>query len=167
MTAEQALEWYALYTRARHEKTVDRKLESMGFESFLPLQRVLSQWKDRKKWVEKPLFPGYLFVRAARENVGHIWAVRSVVQVLGDGTGPLAVPEDQVLDVRQMVTSEMPAEPWPYLEAGQRVRVLDGPLIGMEGFVVEQEKRCRLVISVNMLGRSVAAEIDRENLEPL
>lgn len=157
--------WHAVYTRARHEKTVDRLLQDKGVESFLPLHDVLSRWKDRRKWVKKPLFPGYLFVNERPENLWSVWSTRGVVHVVGNGDGPILVPREQVDAVRRMVESDAPTDPWPYMEEGKRVVVKAGPLIGMEGFIVKREKKCRLVVCVDLLGRSVATEIDTDAVE--
>lgn len=162
---QDAAEWYAVYTRARHEKAVDRSLRGKGIESFLPLCEVLSRWKDRRKWVEKPLFPGYLFVNLERHRLGFVRGTRGVVHLVGNGDGPIAVPGGQVEAVRSMIEKHVPVDPWPYMQEGKLVRVMAGPLIGMEGFIVQRQKRCKLVVSVDLLGRSVATEIDVESVE--
>ena len=152
--------WYAVYTRSRHEKAVDRYLRGESIESFLPLHDVLSQWKDRRKWVKKPLFPGYLFVHMLRESFWRVRSAPGVVHVVANGDGPVAVPDEQVEAVRRMVEKPVSVVAWPYLREGRRVRVRTGPLIGIEGFIVERKKTYRLVVSVDLLGRSVATEID-------
>ena len=157
--------WYAVYTRSRHEKTVHSSLTAGGLNSFLPLCRVLSQWKDRRQWVMRPLFPGYLFVDAGQEELGDVCAVRGVVCVLGNNAGAVPVPAEQVEAVRRMLEEDVQADPWPYMQEGQWVRMTRGPLIGMEGFIVERRKKYRLVVSVDMLGRSVAAEIEADSVE--
>jgi len=164
-TASVTQAWYAVYTRARHEKAVDRALQEKGVESFLPLHDVLSRRKDRRKWVQKPLFPGYLFVHVPEGNVGEAWRTRGVVYVVGDGDSPVAVPDEQVERVRRMIESPVKVDPWPYMREGTAVRVKTGPLIGMEGYIIRREKTCKLVISVDLLGRSVAAEIEAESVE--
>lgn len=160
-------EWYAVYTKSRHEKAVHRSLQGKGIDSFLPLCQVLSRWKDRRVWVEKPLFPGYLFVDLLREDLGLVRTTRGVVQVVDNGDGPSRVPEEQVEAVRRLVEKRVPMDPWPYLQRGKRVRVMCGPLIGMEGFIVERKKKCRLVVSVDLLGRSVATEIEAQSVEAI
>jgi len=164
-TAGSTANWYAVYTRSRHEKIIHRTLLSRGLESFLPLCRVLSQWKDRRQWVMKPLFPGYLFVNVPQEELSGVCAVRGVVCVVGDGEGAVPVPAGQVEAVRRMLQEGARTDPWPYMEEGRRVRVVCGPLIGMEGFIVERKKKCRLVVSVDLLGRSVATEIEADSVE--
>jgi transcription antitermination factor NusG len=159
--------WYAVYTRSRQEKVVHRAIEGAGLGGYLPLRRVLSQWKDRRQWVRKPLFPGYLFVEAAEERLWTVRAVRGVVCVVGDGERPTPVPAAQVESVRRMLEDAVTADPWPYMVAGARVRVVAGPLIGLEGFVVERKNRCHLVVSVDLLGQSVSTEIEASRLEPV
>ena len=159
--------WYALYTRSRHEKLVARLLDERGIESFLPVCDVLSKWKDRRKWVQKPLFPGYLFARLADGDFAEVGEVRGVVHVVGSGAGPIPVPTQQVEAVRQMVEKPVPISPHPYMKAGEKVLVKAGPLAGLQGFVTRQKNVCRLVISVDLLGRSVSAEIDVQSVEAL
>lgn len=160
--------WYAVNTRCRHEKVVHRNLRERGLESFLPLQDALSQWKDRRKWVQKPLFPGYLFVRTRRSDLGQVTMTRGVAHVLGNGTAPVPVPDDQVQAVRQMVEAPYPLVQWPWLQTGKRVRVTVGPLAGLETYIVERRgnrQKCHLVVTIDLLGRSVAAEIDPRYVE--
>ena len=167
-TAVELGDWYALYTRARHEKRVARDLEGKRIEHLLPLYDVLSQWKDRKKWVQKPLFPGYLFVRVlCDEALAAAWHTRGVVHIVSDGDGPVSVPPDDVEAMRRMVESDVEIDPWPYLRRGQRVRVKSGPLQGVEGYVSQRQGICRLIVSIDLLGRSVAAQIHPECVEAL
>jgi transcription antitermination factor NusG len=164
---ESPLHWYAVYTRSRHEKVVHQALEAAGIGSYLPLRRVLSQWKDRRRWVRKPLFPGYLFVKAPDERLWTVRDIAGVVCIVGQGPDPTPVPAAQVESVRRMMEDAAQADPWPYMKEGTRVRVIAGPLIGLEGFVVERKNQCRLIVSVDLLGRSVATEIEAASLEPL
>ncbi len=166
LTAECCL-WYAVYTRSRHEKLVHETLVEKGLESFLPLRQVLSQWKDRRKWVDKPLFPGYVFVRTEQTHLYEVAMVRGVAYVLSNGGKPVAVPDDQVQAVRQIVEAPYPTVPWPWLKKGKRVRVTVGPLAGLETQIVERKtnRKSYLVVSVDLLGRSVAVEIDPRCVE--
>lgn len=157
--------WYALYTRSRHEKVVDGELRGRGVESFLPLHKVLSQWKDRRQWVMKPMFPSYLFARLPEENLWWVRDVRGVVCAVGNEDGPTPVPVEQVQAVRRMLEESVQVDPWPYMQVGTLVRVVEGPLIGMEGFIVERSKQSRLVVSVDLLGRSVSTEIEAGSVE--
>ena len=162
--AGTGLNWYAVYTRSRHEKMVNQALEEREIESFLPLQDQLSQWKDRRKWVQKPLFPGYLFVRTHRSGLYQVSVTRGVSYIVGNGWGhsPVPVPDEQVQAIRRMVEQEYPLVQWPLLRKGTRVRVTAGPLAGVETYIVERKKNKKsyLVVTVELLGRSVAVEID-------
>ena len=162
-----AAQWYAVYTRSRHEKVAHRALAEKGVESFLPLYDILSSWKDRRKWVQKPVFPGYLFARVLRNRVGLVRGARGVVRLVSDGGGPVPVPAKEVEAVRQMMESPLPVDRWPYLRSGKRVRVKAGSLKGAEGYIVTRRKQCRLVISVHLLGRSVATEVGIDCIEPI
>lgn len=166
-TARDGAHWYAAYTRARHEKAVEKSLAAKGFEVFLPLHDVLSQWKDRRKWVQKPLFPGYLFVRTGPDRLGYVWMEKAVVHLVSDAGGPVPVPDEQVHTVRELMTRAVPVDPWPHVRKGDRVIVRDGPLIGLEGFFVRRKNEAKLVVSVDMLGRSVAAEVQACHVEPI
>ena len=167
-TMQNGVHWHAAHARSRHEKMVDELLAECGVESFLPLRRVHSQWKDRKKWVEKPMFPGYLFVRIGTNEISIVRATRGVVRILGpDPLKPTIVPDAEVENIRRIVTSRSPVDPYPYLKPGQLVCIRRGPLQGVEGTIIRKANRCLLVISVNLLGRSVAAEVSAEDVQGL
>lgn len=153
-------QWFAVYTRSRHEKVVCQSLRQKSVEGFLPVHDVLSRWKDRRQWVQKPLFPGYLFVHVAPFDFQRVTDTRGVVHIVGDGQVPIPVPAEQVEGIRQMLDAPAKVDPLPYMRKGKLVRVKAGPLIGLEGFVVEQKGSCRLVVSIDLLGRSVATEVD-------
>lgn len=161
--------WYAVYTRSRHEKLVHQAVRERGIESLLPLRNVLSQWKDRRKWVQKPLFPGYLFVRVKRMQLSVVTMVRGVAYIVGNEAEPICVPDEQVEAVRRLVEGPYPVEFWPLLQKGKRVRVTIGPLAGLETYIVARRGRakCRLVVTVELLGRSVSVEIDPSCVEPI
>ncbi len=161
--------WYAVHTRSRHEKVVHQAAADRGMESFLPLREVLSQWKDRRKLVHKPLLPGYLFVHALRTELGEVTAIRGVVGVLCGRDNPIAVPDEQIQAVRRLVESPLPTVPWPYLRKGRRVRVTAGPLAGMESVIVSRKAdgKSHLIVTIELLGRSVAAEIDPRCVEAI
>jgi transcription antitermination factor NusG len=166
-SGDAARHWYAVYTKSRHEKVVHAALEGQGVEAFLPLHDVLSRWKDRRKWVAKPLFPGYLFVRLPRADLWVASAARGAVSVVGDGNSPVVVPDQQVESVRELVARPVEVAPWPYLKVGQLVIVKSGALMGLQGFFVSRKGKSKLVISVELLGRSVAAEVDADCVEPI
>ncbi len=154
--------WYAVCTRARHEKVAYRDLREREVESFLPLREVLSQWKDRRKLVKKPLFTGYLFVQADRSELDRVVSVRGVAYILGCGHEPVPIPDDQIKAVRQLVEGPYPVLKWPWLRVGRRVRVTTGPLTGLETCIVQRRNNSKsyLVVTVDLLGRSLAVEVD-------
>ena len=152
--------WYALHVRSRFEKIVDRHLRGKGYEEYLPLNRRRRQWSDRIKEIEDPLFPGYVFCKFDFTNRPPILVIPGVVSVASVGSKPQAVPEEEIRALQDVVQSGCPYELWPFIKAGQRVRVDYGPLRGVEGLVVEVSGKYRLIVSVNLLRRSVAAEID-------
>lgn len=158
--------WYALYTRPRHEKQVRDELSRRRIESYLPTHKVRRRWSDRYKIVEEPLFKNYLFVHIdegrARESLRPYGAV-SLVTVEGR---PAVIPDEEVEAVRILVTSEIPHNPYPYLKAGRKVRVKYGPLEGCEGILVRKKGIDRLVVTVHLLQRSIEAEVDAAWIEP-
>ncbi len=168
LTAE-CRNWYAVYTRSRHEKIVKHALMEKGIESFLPLRRVLSQWKDRRKSVEKPLFPGYLFVRVQEGRLYLVTMTKGAVYVLGNGDKPIPVPDEQIEAVRRLMEGPYAAVLWPYLQKGKRVRIGVGSLAGLEAYIIERKgsTKCRLIVSLDLLGRSVAVELDVSCVEPI
>lgn len=160
--------WYALYTRSRHEKVVAEELVQREIESFLPFREVVSQWKDRRKSVQFPLFPGYLFARfPLRERRLDILKLSSVVRIIGFNGEPLPIPDEQVQAVKTLVFSTLPFDPHPYVAAGDRVRIIRGPLRGLTGFLAEKKTRCRFIVSVDLIQQAVACEVDAMAVEKI
>ena len=152
--------WYALYTRHQHEKRVHQTLTAKGFETFLPLYTTAHQWKDRVKRVSLPLFPCYVFLRGPFTQWLPILTTPSIHSVVGFGGRPASICSAEVEAIRRVVESPVQAEPHPFLRCGDRVRVVAGPLRDLEGILVRKKNWCKLVLSVEMLQRSVAIEID-------
>jgi len=152
--------WYAFIVRARHEKVVQQVLLEKGFETFLPLSVRRHCYGRRARDFRVPLFPGYLFCKIHPARMMPVLSTPSVVQVVGIGRAPVAIEEKEVESLR--IASQAPVElkPHPYLNVGKAARVIHGPLAGVEGIVVEMKKSFRLVLSVTMLQRSVAVELD-------
>jgi transcription antitermination factor NusG len=132
----------------------------MGYEDFLPLYRSRTRWSDRVREIETPLFPGYLFCRFDPQKRLPILKTPGVIQVLGYSHQPIPVQETEIETIQALVASGIPSQPWPYLEVGDRVRIESGPLRGREGVLVEFKGKYRLILSVALLQRSVAVEID-------
>jgi transcription antitermination factor NusG len=152
--------WFAIQVRARYEQRVSEHLEGKGREWFLPLYKCRKRWSDRIKEVEAPLFPGYLFCRINLQDRLPILKTPGVIQIVGFNRTPIAVDESEVEAIQRMVASGIPNQPWPFLAAGDRVRIESGPLSGLEGILVDFKGKHRLVLSVTLLQRSVAVEID-------
>ena len=159
--------WFALRVKSRSEKIVAMIARNKGFEEFLPLYQSRRRWSDRFKSVELPLFPGYVFCRLNPEFRLPLLTIPGVLSFVGIGKIPVPIDEAEIAAIQTAVRAGLSAEPYPFLEVGQRVRVAEGPLAGVEGSLVEVRKQQRLVVSVSMLKRSVAVEIDRLWVRPL
>lgn len=159
--------WYALRTRSRHEKRVYDQLTVRGVEAFLPLIERWRQWKDRRRLVAFPLFPGYCFARFTGGQRIAVLRVNGVVQVVGNREGPLPVPDAEIAGIQRLVTSTLPYDPHPYLETGMRVEVVRGPLAGLTGILVRKGAKARFVVSVNLIQQAAAVELDGSDVMPL
>jgi transcriptional antiterminator NusG len=164
------LPWYCIHTRSRHEEVVFQRLGEKRMEVFLPKLEVWSRRKDRRKKIQKALFPGYLFVQDALDGVHRLEILKTpgVVKILGNEKGPVSVPEIQIESIKTILNGKSALSPFPYLREGQFVRVVEGPLKGCEGFLLKiKEGKEKLIISVDLLQRSVAVEIDGASVEPV
>jgi transcription antitermination factor NusG len=159
--------WYAAYISANHEKRVAVQLGQRSVEHFLPLYESVRRWKDRRVKLQMPLFPGYVFVRLALRDRLQVLQVPGVARLVGFHGKPAALPDEQIEALRNGLGNSLATEPHPYLTAGRRVRVLRGPLAGLEGAVVRRKKRVRFVISVELIQRAVAVEVEEADLLPL
>ncbi|HBY58445.1 MAG TPA: hypothetical protein DEH78_01400 [Solibacterales bacterium] len=159
--------WYAVHVRSRHEKLVASLLEGKGMEVFLPLHRSQRNWSDRVKVVDLPLFPGYVF--ASFERPQHLSVLKSagVIRVIGFGDELTPVAPEELGAVDRLVSSGLLMLPWPRLAEGERIYLEQGPLRGLEGVVAKVKGGLRLVVSVSLLQRSVAVEIDRGWVRPV
>jgi transcription antitermination factor NusG len=152
--------WYALYTRHQHEKTVASLLLGKGFQVFLPLYSTVHRWKDRDKQLLLPLYPGYVFLRDRLDRNLQILATPGVHSIVGTAGAPEPIPEFEIEAVKRVIESSLVVEPHGFLENGDRVRVTYGPLEGIEGILLRKKNGLRLVLSVEMLMKSVAVEVD-------
>jgi len=157
--------WYAVYTRHQHEKNVARALVGKGFEAFLPLYTAIHRWKDRDKQLSLPLFPCYVFLRSPLDRWQPILTIPGVHSVLGFGGERSMIPDSEVEAIRRMVGCPLKAEPHPFLKCGDRVQLRAGPLQGLEGILLRKRSVWKLVVSVEMLQRSVAVEVDASMVE--
>jgi transcription antitermination factor NusG len=161
------LPWFALAVKTLHEHTVAECLQFKDFEAYLPVFRSSRRWSDRIKTIEQPVFPGYVFCRlnySHRLDVLKTPGVRSIVSFGGEVT---SVSDLEIEQVRLMLSAGHPVERWPFLKTGQRVRVHAGPFTGIEGLLVEVRDSYRVVISLELLQRSVAVQIDPCSIAPL
>jgi len=159
--------WYALQVRSRKENYVASQIAGQGYECLLPTYKCIRNWSDRRKEVEQPLFPGYLFCRFDFQQRRPLILTPGVLQIVGTGRTPVPVTDDEIRALQLAVSSGLPKQPWPYLEVGQRVRVNYGTLAGLEGILVNLKGNHRVVLSVTLLQRSVAMEVDTAWLTPV
>lgn len=158
--AENVLPWFAVQVRSKFEGRVSTALNGAGYDTFLPTYRDRRTWSDRIKEVKVPLFPGYTFCRFNPQRRLPILQIPGVIDVVSFGNQPAPVPEDEILAVRSVIETDLAVRPWPFLQVGQKLRISKGPLSGVEGFLVEFKQSFRLVVSITILNRSVAAELD-------
>src|ERR1700723_357279 len=161
--------WYAVLTRSRQERVATLMLEYMMIANFLPLLSQERRWSDRKQMVNLPLFPGYVFVRIARSSELQLRVLKipGVVGFVRNQTGPLPVPDREIEDVRAVLSHGIGCSPYPFLKAGDRVRVVRGALVGLEGTLIRCGSQSKLVISVEMIQRSVSIDVALSSVEPV
>jgi transcription antitermination factor NusG len=164
MTAPQ---WYAVRVRSNYESNVSTVLEHKGVEKFLPTYRSRRKWGDRIKTLDLPLFPGYVFCRIPLDERNLVLTVGGVVDIVSIGRTPAPVSDAEIDAIRTVVESQVHAEPWPFLKIGETVRIHSGSLAGLEGILLRVKNSWRLVISVSLLERSMAVEIDAAYVSPL
>ena len=160
--------WYALHVRSRYEKAVSTVLRHKGFTEFLPVYRSRRPWAKRIAEIELPLFPGYVFCRLDRaERSVPIMTTPGVIAIVGFAGTPVPIDYDEIEAIRRVLDTGIAAEPWKYISSGQRVRVDHGALAGLEGIFIETKKDHRLLLSVTLLQRSVAVQIDESCVVPI
>ena len=161
--------WYAIHTRARHEKAVTSQLERIGVTAFLPLTRQTHRWSDRKKTIECVLFDCYTFVRpeSYAQNYLHIVKTPGVIGFVGIRGVGLPIPDKEIEDIRVLLDNDIPCTPYPFLTTGRRVRIRGGCMDGLEGILVAKNSDQSLIVSVEMIQRSLAVRIDGYDVEPV
>jgi transcription antitermination factor NusG len=161
--------WYALLTRSRHERVVTHQLQIRGFSTFLPVVTEVHQWSDRRKLVETPLFPSYVFVRLVPTSKARVHVLRTdgVVRFVGQHVEGTPIPDEQIESVRTLLSHRVPCTSRPFVKVGQRVRIHGGALEGVEGFVVSADGHDTLVVSVDAIQRSLAVRIRGYDIEIL
>lgn len=160
-------QWFALRVKSRAEKIVALMARNKGFDEFLPVYQARRRWSDRVKSVELPLFPGYVFCRLNPHHRLALLTIPGVLHLVGIGKVPVAIDDAEMIALQSAVGSGLATEPWPYLEVGQRVRLEEGPLVGIEGILVGTSKQQRVLVSVTLLKRSVAVAIERRWVMPI
>jgi transcription termination/antitermination protein NusG len=158
--------WYAAYTCANHEKQVAEQLRERSVEHFLPLYETVHRWKDRRVRLQLPLFPGYVFVRLALCDRLPVLQIPSVVRLVGFNGLPTALPEQEIETLRNGLSGNLRARPHPYLTIGRRVRITAGPLTGYEGMLVRRKGNLRVVLSIDLIQRSILVDTGASSLEP-
>ena len=164
--AASGFPWYALYVSPNRERVVSQLLRDRGYEVFMPTYRRLRQWSDRRVELDWPLFPGYTFGRFDLERSFPVLKMPGVVRFVGFGNRPVALPDSEIDAVRRMAAEGSQMWPHRFLRSGRRIRVQQGPLAGVEGMLVRVKSGHRLVISIDILQRSVAAEVDIAHVRP-
>jgi transcription antitermination factor NusG len=165
MVKDRNSAWYALHVRSRFEKVVSRNLQGKGFEEYLPLYRTRTRWSDRTKEIELPLFPGYVFCKFDLQDRLPVLMIPGVNGIVGFGKSATPVDPAELDAVRSLMGSGSSCEPWAFIGVGEEVLVESGPMAGTRGIVVRVKDSYRLVISMNLLQRSVAVEIDQQCLK--
>lgn len=157
--------WYVAYTSANHEKRVSEQLLQRSVEHFLPLYEAVRRWKDRRMKLQLPLFPGYVFVRLALRDRLKVLQVPGVARLVGFSGQPYPLPEGEIERLRTGIRNSLRIEPHPYLNAGSRVRIKSGPLAGAEGILVRKKNIHRVVLTIDVIARSAAVEVDALDVE--
>jgi len=159
--------WYAVSVRPRHEKLTARHLEYQGLNCFLPLYRSVRRWKDRRKELDMALFPGYLFVNVRARDHLDVLRTPGVLRFVTFQGQPAPVSDSEIRALESSMSAGLRPQPHPYLHQGRRVRVIRGPLVDVEGIMIRRKERFRLVLSIDLILRSVMLEVDEADVEPL
>ncbi|MGD0435985.1 MAG: UpxY family transcription antiterminator [Bryobacteraceae bacterium] len=162
-----ALPWFAARVRSNYERTAASHLRGRGIQEFTPSYKSERIRSDRRKEIDQPLFPGYVFCRFNPNDRLPVLSVPGVVGLVGFGKTPAPIPEHEIERIRAMVQSGLLIRPWPFLQVGQNVLIEHGPLAGFEGILDDVKGQCRLVVSIHLLRRSVSAEVDRSWVRPV
>jgi transcription antitermination factor NusG len=166
-TAQSQVLWYAGYTASRHEKRVAEHFTQRGVEHFLPLYETIHRWNNGRHRVQLPLFPGYIFVRIALQERLRVIEVPGFVRLVGFNSLPHPLPDADISRMKEALNRGALAEPYPYLTVGTRVEVRNGPLQGMTGILLRRQNKYRVVISVDLIMRSMAVEVEAKDVMPV
>jgi transcription antitermination factor NusG len=166
-TLHSEMLWYAGYTASRHEKRVAEHFAQRGVEHFLPLYETIHRWNNGRHRVQLPLFPGYIFVRIALLDRLRVIEVPGFVRLVGFNGLPYPLPEADINRMKEALNKGVLAEPYPYLTAGTRVEIRNGPMQGMTGILLRRQNKCRVVISVDLIMRSMAVQVEAGDVVPV
>jgi len=166
---ENGLHWYAVWSRSRHEKMVASALTNVGITTFLPLVTEMHRWSDRRRSVEVPLFPGYVFVQIPNSTEARLQVRKTsgVVQFVGNRQGAVPIQDKEINDVRTLLEEKVSCSPYPFLKVGQRVRICGGAFDGIEGVLVGRDSASKLVISIELIQRCLAVSVYNLDVEPV
>lgn len=159
--------WYAAYTCANHEKRIAAQLGQRDIEHFLPMYEAVHRWKDRRMRLQLPLFPSYIFVHLLLRDRLRVLQVPGVVRLVGFGEHPTVLPREEIEMLRNGFRGELNAQPHPYLTKGRRVRIISGPLTGLEGILLRKKSNFRLIVSIDLIMRSIVVDVDAADIRPL
>jgi transcription antitermination factor NusG len=161
------LRWYAVWTRSRHEQVVRTQLDDKQVPAFLPTLTKWSRWKDRRKQIEVPLFPGYVFARFDPDQRLAVLKCSGVVSIVSINGAPAPVPDEEIEGIRTLVTSTLPFDPCPTIRTGTMVEVVHGPLKGVVGRLTRKGTQARLILAVNLIGQGVSVQVDAADVQAL
>jgi transcription antitermination factor NusG len=164
---EMTYPWFALQVRSRYENIITAHLSGKGYEWFLPLYKCRRRWSDRFKEIERPLFPGYVFCRLDPLDRLPIHMIPGVILIVGVGKTPVPIDEAEIGAIQSAVKSGLPSQPWPFMNIGQRIRIEHGPLCGLDGVLLDFRGHHRLVLSVTLLNRSIAVQVEDAWVTPI
>ena len=169
MKARNELCWFAIVSRSRHEKMAAMALTNSGISTFLPVVREKHSWSDRQKLVDVPLFPGYVFVQIPNSPESRLRVLKAsgVVHFVGNRFGAVSIPDKEISDIRTVLTHKVGCSPHPLLQVGQRVRIRGGALDGVEGVLVGRDSDSKLVITIELIQRSLAVSVYNMDVEPI
>ena len=159
--------WYAAYTRCHHEQISADEMGRRSIEHFLPMYDTVRRWRDRRKRLSMPLFPGYVLVRIAFDQRRSVLVIPGVVHLVGFGDRPAPIGDDEIEKLRTIVKQGVAAEPHPYLAVGRRVRIARGVLTGLEGVLIRKKSRLRMLISIELIRQSATIDVDAADVEPV
>ena len=165
MSVGDASRWYAVWTRSRHEQVVRTQLDEKHVPAFLPTMRRWSRWKDRKKQIDVPLFPGYVFARFEAGERLSVLKCSGVVSIVSFDGEPAPVPDHEIEGIRTLVESTLPYDPCPTIKTGTLVEVSHGPLKGVVGRLTRKGSQARLVLSVDLIGQAVSVQVDAADVK--